>query len=281
MKIKHNKKRNVGLVFDQLSRLLSESVIKGDTETSRKCAKIIAEHFRKGTVLHDEMRLFRSLSGVTIKNDALLLRVLDESRIAAKSIDVNQLSREKTKLIKSLNESFGKDEIFNMKNSRFRTLASIQVLLNEWRKSSGSDIVSVLEDSLITEMKRDSVTPQVKDGAQTATPGVTSLVVELAKRKFFQKHKSLSHEQVKSLFEMITSSEDDNRLVAERVAKTTLDTLNNYIIRECRNKSEYFVSTLQKASRKIQETDFSSLDNDQIIGRTITMKKLMQEMINE
>ena len=98
MKIKHNKKRNVGLVFDQLSRLLSESLIKGDTETSKKCSKIIAEHFRKGTALHDEMRLFRSLSGVTIKNDALLLRVLDESRSAAKSIDSNQLSKEKNKV---------------------------------------------------------------------------------------------------------------------------------------------------------------------------------------
>lgn len=279
MKIKHNKKRNVGLVFDQLSRLLSESLIKGDTETSKKCSKIIAEHFRKGTALHDEMRLFRSLSGVTIKNDALLLRVLDESRSAAKSIDSNQLSKEKTRLIKSLNESFGKNEIFNMKNSRFKTLASIQVLLNEWRKGTGSDTVSMLEDNLITEMKRDSVTP--KDEVRAEMPGVTSLVVEIAKRKFFQKHKSLTHEQVKSLFEMITSSEADNRLVAESTAKITLESLSNYIDRERKSKSEYFISTLQEALRKIQETDFSSLDNDQIIGRTITMKKLMQEMTDE
>lgn len=279
MKIKHNKKRNVGLVFDQLSRLLSESIIRNDAEVSRKCAKIIAEHFQKGTALYDEMRLFRSLSSVTIKNDALLLRVLDESRAAARSIDTRQLSREKTRLIKSLNESFGKDEIFNMKNSRFRTLASIQVLLNEWRKGTDSDIVPMLEDSLITEMKRDNAT--LKDDAQSTTPGVTSLVVEIAKRKFFQKHKSLTHEQVKTLFEMITSDETDNRLTAESVARTTLASLDRYIRKECKNKSEYFVSTLQEASRKIQETDFNALDNDQVIGRTITMKKLMQEMTNE
>ena len=137
----------------------------------------------------------------------------------------------------------------------------------------------MLEDNLITEMKRDSVTP--KDEVRAEMPGVTSLVVEIAKRKFFQKHKSLTHEQVKSLFEMITSSEADNRLVAESTAKITLESLSNYIDRERKSKSEYFISTLQEALRKIQETDFSSLDNDQIIGRTITMKKLMQEMTDE
>jgi len=279
-KIKHNKKRNVGLVFDQLSRMLSESVIAGDTDTSKKCASIINEHFKKGTALHSEMRLFRSLSNVRINNDILILRVLDESRRAAKRINSKELAKEKTQLIKSLNEAFGKDSLFNMKNKRFRELASIQVLLNEWRKGTDDTTVSMLEDNLITEMKgnKDLATDGI---SKPDVPSVTSLVVEIAKKKFFVKHKSLSARQVKSLFEMLTSDDGANRFKAESTVSESIKAIDNYVKNESKEQSEYFMSTLREARAKLDETCFDSLSGDQIIVRTLVMEKLIEEINNE
>ena len=280
MKIKHNKKRNVGLVFDQLSRLLSESIIRDDTVVANKCSAIISEHFKKGTALHDEMRLFRSLSEVIIKNDSLILKILDKSRLAAKRIDSKQLSREKTSLIKSLNKTFGKNEVFDKKNNRFRTLATIQVLLNEWRKDEATATISMLEDKLISEIKGLDRKIDVQSDSSDLS-SVTSLVVEIAKKKFFQKHKSLSNSQVKMLFEMITADKVTNRKITKNIASSTLKELDTYINRESNHQSEYFVDSLKEASRKIKETDFESLDTDQIIGRALAMKKLSEELNNE
>ena len=41
MKVKHNKKRNVGLLFAQLSQLVSEAMVEGDVAKANKVLSIV------------------------------------------------------------------------------------------------------------------------------------------------------------------------------------------------------------------------------------------------
>ena len=43
----HNKKRNIGIIYDQMISSLCESYIENDIDKSRKFIKIIKESFRK------------------------------------------------------------------------------------------------------------------------------------------------------------------------------------------------------------------------------------------
>jgi hypothetical protein len=285
MKIKHNKKRNVGLVFEQLSRKLTSSTLQGDKETAKKCAKIIAEHFSKGTALYDEMRLFRSLSNTTIKNDALIMKILGEARAASSVLDAKALSKEKTALIKRLNEEFGKGAIFNTPVDNYKTLASIQVLLNEWRRSSNcidEKSIATLEDQLITEIKGSKSDKRVDESeAALASSSTPSFVVELAKKKFFKKYRSLSKAQTKMLFEMTTCSREDCLQKAKSTAASTTKNIENYMTKQGKKQSKYFISTLREAAAKIKQSDFDSMEKDELTVKAVAMKKLEEELTHE
>jgi hypothetical protein len=288
MKLKHNKKRNVGLLFEQLSYLFSESLLKEDRATAEKCTKILKKHFQKGTALHQEMRLFRSLSEVKIKNDSLIVRILAEGKKAARNMNKMQLSKEKTQLVILINELLGKN-FFEIKNPRYRTLATIQILLNEWRNNSNQIVTAQLEDVLITEMKSlssSSVSNQQQHRLDEINntsnlSEINSLVIDIAKKKFFQKHKSLDVEQIRSLFEMMGRDTGENRAIAKNLSQRSIQALNNYFNTNCNDKSQYFVNTLREAREKIQQSDFSTLDSDQCISRSLAMYKLIKELNHE
>lgn len=53
----HNKKRNVGLIYEQLIRYASKCILEGRTERAEIAMQILKEHFRPGTELYKEFRL--------------------------------------------------------------------------------------------------------------------------------------------------------------------------------------------------------------------------------
>ena len=57
----HNKKRNIGLIFEQLVQASSESLIQSNNKKTKVVLSIINEHFCVGTELYKEFRLFNAL----------------------------------------------------------------------------------------------------------------------------------------------------------------------------------------------------------------------------
>ena len=62
---KHNKKRNVGLVYEMLLRFITESIISNNEILAKKAIKIIERRFDKNTELYKEFRLFNALAKST------------------------------------------------------------------------------------------------------------------------------------------------------------------------------------------------------------------------
>ena len=48
----HNKKRNVGIIYEQLVRKVSESLVEGDMDRANLVLDILKKNFRKGTELN-------------------------------------------------------------------------------------------------------------------------------------------------------------------------------------------------------------------------------------
>lgn len=280
MKIKHNKKRNVGLVFEQINAVLTTAILEGDKATAEKCLSILQESFCTDSELFKELRLFQALSSVSVKNDVLLDRILREAREAAGKIDVSKLSKEKSSLIRNINAKFGKDSLFGMTVENFKSLATVQVLLNEWRKGTHAPYTLQLEEKLMTEMKASPEQKQSLDPRHT-----NKFVVEMAKKKFFDKYKSFSRGQLEMLFEHVTTPPTRRKtmLVAyENMRKQTLQDVERYLNNNTDSKSDYFVSKLREAKSRIEQFSFNEkLPPEACIKRALTIKKLQEELNNE
>ena len=99
----HNKKRNVGIIYEQLCRKVSECLVEGDKEQAEVALDILKNHFKKGTELYKEFRLFNSLVKTTVSSDAIATRIIERAQDAASDHDSSKLTREKSQLIKEIN----------------------------------------------------------------------------------------------------------------------------------------------------------------------------------
>ena len=61
MRLKHNKKRNTAFVYEALVRELTESVVKNNKNKQNKIVSIIKDHFSNGSLLKEELDLYRSI----------------------------------------------------------------------------------------------------------------------------------------------------------------------------------------------------------------------------
>ena len=109
----HNKKRNIGIIYEQVIQYICNRLLENDEEVAKKGIAIIKESFKEGTQLNKEYRLFKAL--VTTKNvsDHLASSIINEAKKACNHhFDNKVLEEEKSSLIHNLNRTFGKGVIF-------------------------------------------------------------------------------------------------------------------------------------------------------------------------
>ena len=99
----HNKKRNIGLIYEQLVSYVSQALVEGKKSDADNALKIIGRNFKKGSELYREFRLFNALVKTYVKSDALATRILSEAKAAAQDHDAKKLRAEKSQLIKEIN----------------------------------------------------------------------------------------------------------------------------------------------------------------------------------
>ena len=141
---KHNKKRNVGLIHEQLVRYVASSLIAEDKEAAEVAIQIVAKHFKPGTELYREFRLFNALVNAPVGAQELAERVVLESKKAAANHDPHTLRKEKSLLIKDINTSLAaSSRFYDIKIENYRLYATVQTMLNEWRGAQKVDLTSL------------------------------------------------------------------------------------------------------------------------------------------
>jgi hypothetical protein len=191
----HNKKRNVGLIYEQLIRYASKCILEGRTERAEIAMQILKEHFRPGTELYKEFRLFNALIQTTVPTEALALRVLEEARKAATTHDSGRLDTEKSALIRNINKRIDFPGFFDMRIPEYRKLATVQTLLNDWRSTDSAFSAQrvVYEGKVVAHLTEKVEAPKIVKKSE-----VTSLSLKLMQEKLERKYSSsLTAEQIK------------------------------------------------------------------------------------
>ena len=198
--MKHNKKRNTAFIYETLSRELTKSIISNNTQGKAQVMAIIKEFFSAGSVLAEELRLYKLLLETGNVQQNLAERLLQEAKRGYAQLDASSIFDAQSKIIDTINKGLGSDVWSNFVPN-FKSLASINAIFNT--KVSVKKKV-LFEQAVVDRMS----TPSSQNGGEKLQP-VDNLTYRSFIQKFNEKYGALLQEQKDLLNRFITGFADD------------------------------------------------------------------------
>lgn len=125
MKIKHNKLRNSGLIYEMLVRQITTDTLNNKDSQ----ALTILKKYFNNTELTKEYRLYSAITSAKNLSEAKATILLDTVLESYKKINKSKVRAEKYNLISEIKESYNLDEFFKPKLDNYKTHASIYLML--------------------------------------------------------------------------------------------------------------------------------------------------------
>jgi len=272
----HNKKRNVGVIYEVLVRYIAECIVERRTDERRIASRILKKYYTNGSEIFKEHRLFKSLVETTVSTETVATSILSEAKKAAKSFDEKKLDKEKSNLIREINYQLGSDSIYNIRINDYTLYATIQTCLNEWKKPVSDNLVLLAEyENHITNrliVAKDADNPyfdKMKD--------VDNFVVKLMAEKFNERYSGTLDESQRTLLRsyVFSNNHKDITLKMNELKESSMLQLNEYD-----TSSEYVMSKVNTVRQKIAEQDFDSV-NDGTVKKSLTLIQLMRQLESE
>lgn len=267
---KHNKKRNVGLIHEQLVRYVASSLIAEDKKAAEVAIQVIAKHFRPGTELYKEFRLFNALVNIPVGAQGLAERVVLESKKAAANHDPHALRKEKSLLIKDINTNLtASSRFYDIKIENYRLYATVQTMLNEWRGAQKVDLTTraKYEQRIVEHLSRVS-------NASDESIEVDPLVQRIMYEKFESKYKNqLSETQKKILECSVLGTDAQFGKIIESTKEQALVELRKFE-KLCDNK----ILKEQIAGVRDRIVSLPVEKTDDVIAKTLHLVHLIEEM---
>ena len=214
MKIKHNKYKNTGILFELLVRkITSDTLSNGNSQA----ATLVKKYFTKSE-LANENKLYQTINNsISLsegKAESILSTVLDLS----KKLDREKLSKEKYNLIREIKENFDMNDFFGAKIKSYKLLASTYVLFESYNdkkfanpESIITSKINILEHITSHPDTKMSLSPLVEE-LMSIDKGTRALTYKIMLEKYNTKFDGLSTEQKEVLKEYIHSASDAPKL---------------------------------------------------------------------
>lgn len=277
----HNKKRNVGLVYELLLRRVSECLVNEDNAEAQKALDIISRRFKKGTELYREFRLFRALAKSHVSEVRTAQAILAEAKSASRKTDVKSLEKEKSDLIREMNYSLKDKDLYRRYVPDYKELATIQVLLNDWRDGDNADIerMALYETKVCDYLLREKVEETTESHTD---PDVDSLVVKIMSEKINKKYEEKFNSQQKNLLRLYAFSDnepgsDTSLKIESYISEITRDTLSMIANLERTTENKILKEKIEDIQVKIIQESKQDL-SDQKVVRFLTLIDLCNEI---
>jgi hypothetical protein len=286
LKLKHNKKRNIGLLTEFFSKHISKSILNKQDQQLAEAKKIWSKYFRKDTELAKEYQLFTSLYEISVKNKEVAFSLIQTVKGHCKKQNFQQLEKEKTALIQEINTKINYDkQFFEYQVADYKKIATIQILLNSWRENNLNEIYQVadLEDKLLEQIiRQDNLVNQQPDTTilETSDHDIDALVVSIMQEKFNKKYENVLSEEQKHIINLyVFSQQDENHKknfisILDEKKRQTLSFVE-YEIANTRDKRN--VEKLKEIREVLNNQSYDNI-NDDVITFFVHVCKLKDEL---
>lgn len=275
----HNKKRNSLLIYEFLVRTISRALIDDDKKKSSSALKILRRHYKPGSELYKEFRLMNALAKTTVSSEHVAASILKEAKEAASQLDEKKLDREKSILIRNINHSLNDENFYDQHISEYRTYATMQTLLNEWR-SSDKDIhkLARFEDQILNYLVTEKTSPPDETISED-TSGTARLLMKVMSKKLNEKYGSVLNEQQKSLIKAYaysTASDDQTsiKLKLREIKEDLIGLVDSY---SAENAHDYVNNKLNETKKILSEETLEAID-DATVTRFMLYSRLKDEL---
>jgi len=280
----HNKKRNVGIIYELLLRNISNSLVESDKSKASTALKIIEKRFDSSTTLYKEFRLFNALAKSTISDSAVAAAILTEAKNAARRCDIDQLSKEKSYLIRDINHTLQDGDFYHRRIPEYKIYATIQTLLNEWRKEDRSNLSKMVQyEAKVIEWLLSEKESCLID--EISNPDVNQLVVKIMTEKINDKYKGKLDKKQRGLIKsyVFSISNDNGSSIKRNLENVRLETIKNLESLKENTDNNIILEKIDLVKNKVERQDSSIISDDNISKFLVIMKlhEEVRESLNE
>ena len=278
-KVKHNKIRNTGLLFEFLLRQITSDVLNKDQNS--KAVTIVKQKFNENTELGKELALYNILITKKFKSDSKADYFINEVMKTRSDLNNSTLRREKYNLIKEIQSNYNLQKFMSSKVPNYKTYASIYKLFEyntlspDEKTESFFNIVEhvTTEDNSIRLSETVKTLPDDED--------LRILTYRTLLEKFNQKYTKLSGAQKNLLREYINNVSNTNSL--KDTLKEIVKGLKQDLQTHSKNLKDKVVKIkMTEALKSINEfcglNDKSDVVKDEYVIQTMRYLELLKEL---
>ena len=277
-KVKHNKIRNTGLLFEFLLRQITCDVLN---KNNGHAVRIVKEKFNENTELGKELALYNILITKKFKSDAKADYFINEVMKARANLNNSALRRERYNLIKEIQSNYNLQKFMSSKVPNYKTYASIYKLFeyNTLSPDEKTESFFNIVEHVTTNDKSIKLSETVK--TLPDDEDLRILTYKTLLEKFNQKYTKLSGAQKNLLREYINNISNTNSL--KDTLKEIVMGLKQDLKKHSKNLQDKVVKIkMNEAIKSINKfcglNDKSDIVKDEYVIQTMRYLELVKEV---
>jgi hypothetical protein len=278
-KVKHNKIRNTGLLFEFLLRQITSDVLN---KNNSRAVNIVKEKFNENTELGKELALYNILITKKFKSDTKADYFINEVMKARDGLNNSRLRRERYNLIKEIQSNYDLQKFMSSKVPNYKTYASIFTLF-EYNKSLSPDQKTESFFNIVEHVTTNDESIKLSETVQTLPDDedLRILTYKTLLEKFNQKYTKLSGAQKNLLREYINNVSNTNSL--KDTLKEIVKGLKKDLKLHSKNLQDKVVKIkMSEAIKSIDKfcglNDKSNVVKDEYVIQTMRYLELVKEV---
>ena len=273
VKVKHSKYKNTGMLFEFLTKQITDDVINNNKMVA---LKIMDASFGKGSILSEELALYRHLMDNSFSNREDAVELIERVVAERKKLDPKKLAEEKYNIVKKIKHNYDLDSIFKRDIKFYKEYASIY---NLFEYSNNNNIPEYIKNktTLIEHITKENDNNNSIDDKLKGVDFETKIqAYDIMVEKFNKKYNGLLPEQQNILTDYLAYC--DNKVKMKEVIKPHISKLVTELKHTSNNISDDVIEVKINETTKLLE----GINNLNVVyDRHITSVMKSYELLNK
>ena len=261
---KHSKHKNIGIIFELLSRQMVSDVL---CNKKSEAINIIKRNFRKDSELSKELALYKTIVEFNKNEKSIAGKLLDIVLEQRRLLDPIKLKKEKYNLLGEIKKEFKDITFFTSRISNYKLYASIYKLFENVSSTNPIEYINcyevIIENITTPPKEKDEITEAMRIWEKQPDE-IKQLAFSLVIEKFNTKYKTLNNKQKTLVSKFINENPDAPEF-------------KDYVLKECtliRKSLDKLTDSIKQPALQIKLKEANNLLDEVITAKFIKEEHL-------